>query len=217
MNFQRPFALQDDATEMLLIRHGATARPDPERPFGLVGGHSDPPLGRRGETQAAAVAERLGSTPRAAIFVTPLQRTAQTAAPLAQRWGALPLVVPELREVHLGAWEEGGEFGRRVLDDDPVWKAAFAQERWDLIAGAEAHDAFTARVAEGMRVVADAVGPGARGIAVVHGAVIAEACRAATRSRPFAFLGAENGSFTRLVRFADGEWRLQSFNDVGHL
>lgn len=217
INFQRPFALGAGDTEVLLVRHGATARPDPDRPFGLVAGHSDPPLGRRGQAQAQAVADLLAPAPPVALFVTTLRRTAQTAAPLASRWGAVPTVVPELREVHLGAWEAAGEFGRRVLDDDPAWREAFDQERWDVIPGAEPRGAFAGRVAEGMRRVAEAIGPEARGIAVVHGAVIAEACRTATGSRPFAFIGAENGSVTRLVRSSEGRWRVRSFNDIGHL
>lgn len=217
IDFQRPFALGAGATELLLVRHGATARPDPERPFRLVGEQNDPPLGRRGEAQAAAVATLLGPSPAAPLFVTTLQRTVQTAAPLAGWWGVVPEVVAELREVALGEWEAGGEFGRRVLAGDPVWREAWARERWDVIPGAEAQRAFRARVAAGLRRVADAVGPGARGVAIVHGAVIGEACRAATLSTPFAFLGAENGSVTRLVRDPDGGWRVRSFNDIGHL
>ena len=59
--------------------------------------------------------------------------------------------------------------------------------------------------------------PGATSVAVVHGGVIGELARQATRSRPFAFVHADNASITRLVAFADGRRLLRSFNDTAHL
>jgi probable phosphoglycerate mutase len=53
--------------------------------------------------------------------------------------------------------------------------------------------------------------------AFVHGAVIGEICRQATRSRPFAFVHADNGSISRLVVFGDGDWLLRAFNETTHL
>ena len=46
-------------------------------------GHGDPPLAPEGELQAQALADRLAGEDLSGLFVTPLQRTAQTAAPLA--------------------------------------------------------------------------------------------------------------------------------------
>jgi probable phosphoglycerate mutase len=56
-------------------------------------------------------------------------------------------------------------------------------------------------------------------VAVVytHSGVIAEACRQATGSEPFAFLNSTNGSLTRLVRMPNGRWVLVSFNETAHL
>ena len=50
-----------------------------------------------------------------------------------------------------------------------------------------------------------------------HGGVIAEICRQATASRPFAFVHADNCSISRVVVFADGRRMLRSFNDTNHL
>ena len=50
-----------------------------------------------------------------ALFVTPLARTQQTAAPLADELALEPLVEPDLREVYLGDWE--GMFGRHPIRD----------------------------------------------------------------------------------------------------
>ena len=54
-----------------------------ENPFPLVDGHGDPELHPNGEQQAIAVGERLKHEKIDAIYVTSLQRTVQTAAPLA--------------------------------------------------------------------------------------------------------------------------------------
>jgi hypothetical protein len=54
-------------------------------------------------------------------------------------------------------------------------------------------------------------------VAVTHSAVIAEICRQATSSQPFAFLANGNGALTRLVRMPDRRWMLLSFNETEHL
>src|SRR3954463_7074005 len=213
---QRAFALPPDATEVVLVRHGASAAAVPGEPFEMVEGHADPPLAPEGERQARMVAERLARESFAGLFVTTLQRTAQTAAPLARLTGLEPVVVPELREVGLGDWE-GGELRIRAANRDPKFFEVVAAERWDVIPGAEPADDFAARVRTGFQSVLEAVGPGAAGCAVVHGGVIGELARQATRSRPFAFVHADNCSISRLVVFADGRQLLRSFNDTAHL
>jgi probable phosphoglycerate mutase len=213
---QRPFAPPPDATELVLVRHGASAAAVPGEPFEMVEGHADPPLAPEGEEQALAVGERLADEDLAALFVTPLQRTAQTAAPLAERLGLEPVVVPELREVHLGEWE-GGELRIRVAHADPLVPRIFGEERWDVIPGAEPMEAFAERVRAGVESILAATGPGVTAAAVLHGGVIGEICRQATGSRRMAFIHADNASITRLVVFGDGRWLLRSFNDIAHL
>lgn len=213
---QRPFALPPGATEIVLVRHGASAAAVPGTPFPIVDGRGDPPLAPAGEAQARAVAERLAGEGLAALFVTTLRRTAQTAAPLAEAIGMMPAVVPELAEVHLGEWE-GGEYRIRAAQGDPLVWRIFEQERWDLIPGAETPDALEARVRAGVERVVRETGPDAVAAAVVHGGIVGEVCRQATRSRPFAFIHADNGSLTRLVVLPGGRWLLRSFNDIAHL
>lgn len=214
---QHQFTLPPDATELVIVRHGASQAATAGEPFELVDGHSDPPLAPEGEAQAAAVADRLsGEAAPAALFVTPLRRTQQTAAPLAAAAGLEPEVVPELREVHLGDWE-GGEFRVRVAHGDPLVARIFAEGRWDVIPGAEAADAFAERVRAGVERVVARAGRGVSVAAVLHGGVIGEICRQATDGRPLAFIHADNASITRVVVFADGRWLLRSFNDTSHL
>ncbi|MDP9385817.1 MAG: histidine phosphatase family protein [Actinomycetota bacterium] len=213
---QRPFALPPDATEMVLLRHGATAAPARGVRHPMLDGRGDPPLTEIGEAQAARAAERLAAEAPAAVFVTGLQRTAQTAAPLASRLGLEPVEIPELREVFLGDWE-GGEFRIRMADQDPLAIRVVVEESWELIPNAESAEGVAARTRAGIERAVELTGAGRTGVAVVHGGVIGDLCRQATGSRPFAFLHADNASISRLVVFGDGRWLLRSFNDVAHL
>jgi broad specificity phosphatase PhoE len=51
---------------------------------------------------------------------------------------------------------------------------------------------------------------------VTHGGVIAALLAMATGSRPFAFLGADNASISRLV-ITPQRWILRGYNDTAHL
>ena len=213
---QRSFIRPPGATELVLVRHGASADAIPGEPFPLVDGHGDPPLSPAGEQQAQALAERLAAERLDALFVTGLTRTVQTAAPLAERAGLEPQVVSELREVRLGDWE-GGEFRIRVQSGDPIAIRAVSEERWDVIPGAESMEALAERTHAGVQRILEAVGPDATAAAVVHGGIIGELCRQATGSRPFAFVHSDNCSVSRIVVLPDGRWLLRTFNDVAHL
>ena len=213
---QRGFAAPPGATEILLVRHGASAPAFPDRPFPIVGGQSDPELAPDGRLQAEALAERLGAEPISALFVTPLRRTAETAAPLAARLELAPIVIPELAEVRLGDWE-GGEWRIRAANGDPLVARVFAEERWDVIPNAEPAADFARRVRSGIERVVEQSGPDVLVAAVAHAAVITELCHQATQSRPFAFVTVDNASITRLIVLPDGRWLLRGFNDVAHL
>ena len=213
---QRRFALPPDAIEIVIIRHGASAHAVPDEPFDLIDGHADPALAPEGHEQAQRVAQRLRDEPLAKLFVTPLQRTHQTAQPLAEHHRLEPIVINELREVHLGDWE-GGEMRIRAAQGDPLFFRILEEERWDVIPGAESLDAFAARVRQGVEEVVAQAEPGTSVAAILHGGVIGEICRQASDSRPFAFVHADNCSITRLVVFGNGRWLVRSFNDTAHL
>jgi probable phosphoglycerate mutase len=104
-----------------------------------------------------------------------------------------------------------------MAEGDPIAIRAVAEERWEVIPGAETMEALAARVRAGIQAVAALAGPDTHVAAIVHGGVIGEVCRQATGSRPFAFVHADNGSLTRLIVLPDGGWLLRSFNDTAHL
>ncbi|MGH9072464.1 MAG: histidine phosphatase family protein, partial [Acidimicrobiales bacterium] len=119
-----------------------------------------------------------------------------------------------LREVHLGEWE-GGLFRQRVGERHPVAQRMLAEERWDVIPGAEPMDRFSARVRAALEGIASRHAD--QTVAVfTHGGVIAQALAGATGARRFAFVGVDNAAISHLVVAAD-RWVLRCFNDVAHL
>ncbi|HEY2055498.1 MAG TPA: histidine phosphatase family protein [Solirubrobacterales bacterium] len=213
---QTPYELPPGATELIMVRHGASSPPIEGIPNPLVGGHSDPALAEPGRAQAELVAAELRHEPISAIFVSTLRRTAETAAPLAAATGLEPIALADLREVFLGDFE-GGEYRVRVARGDPTIARVFAEEAWSAIPNAETFEEFGPRVAGGVAEIVRRVGPDRAAVAVLHGAVIGQLCRQATVSRPFAFVHADNGSLSRLIVNPDGRWLLRSFNDISHL
>jgi len=211
---QQRFEPPPGATELLLVRHGQSQAYLDGSPFALVGGQGDPPLSDAGEEQARRVGARLAAEGVDAIYVTPLQRTAQTAAPLARQLGLDCRVEADLREVHLGEWE-GGLFRKMVAQGHPISLRMAADERWDVIPGAEPAQEFAGRVRAAIERLA-AAHPGQRVAAFTHGGTIGQALALAADSRPFAFVGASNASISRLVITAE-RWIVRSYNETAHL
>ena len=124
------------STELLLVRHGASADAVEGEAFELVEGQGDPPLSQVGRHQAELVARRLVAEPFDGMYVSTLRRTAETAAPLVERTGMHPVVDADLREIFLGEWE-GGHLRQKAADGDPTFEQVLREQRWDVIPGAE--------------------------------------------------------------------------------
>jgi probable phosphoglycerate mutase len=197
-----------------LVRHGASADAVEGESFELLEGQGDPPLSALGRQQAELVAARLAREEPDALYISTLRRTAETAAPLIQRTGLTSVVDPDIREVFLGQWE-GGEFRQKVVDQDPLAQRMFAEQRWDVIPGAESATAFATRLRNAVTRIAAAHVDG-RVVVVSHGAAIGEILAQATSASPFAFVGADNTSISRLIVTPD-RWLLRGFNDIAHL
>jgi probable phosphoglycerate mutase len=211
---QTQFPSFPGTTEILLIRHGESEPYVQGHPFPLADGHGDPALSPEGTAQAERLAERLAVDGVDAIYVSTLRRTSQTAAPLARRLGLTPCVEADLREAYLGEWE-GGIYRQRVAEGDPLVLKCWTEERWDVIPGAEAADAFADRV-RGVIERLVAGHPDQRVAVFTHGGVIGQVLAIATRSRPFAFIAADNASVSRLAVVGD-QWIVRSYNDTAHL
>ena len=211
---QRPYVGPPGSTELLLVRHGASADSLEGETFELVEGQGDPPLSEAGRHQAEQVGLRLAQEPFDALYVSTLQRTVQTAAPLVARTGMTPVVDADLREVFLGEWE-GGVLRVKAADEDPLFKKVMAEQRWDVIAGAESRQAFGGRLRRAVERIT-ASHPGGRIVVFSHGAAIGEILAQATGSDPFAFVGPDNASISKLVVTPD-RWIIRGYNDTTHL
>ena len=210
--FRRP----PGACEILLVRHGESAPYRDGMSHPMVDGQGDPPLDPVGVEQAQHVADRFrhSGEPITAVYVTTLQRTVQTAAPMLEVLGMEATVEPRLREVHLGDWE-GGELRRRYANGDPLTRRLSETGRWDILPGAESGDAFAERVRTGVNDIASRH-PDQLVVVVVHGGVIGQVMAQATGAPPLGFGGADNGSISHLVVW-DGHWIVRCFNDTSHL
>jgi probable phosphoglycerate mutase len=146
--------------------------------------------------------------------VSTLQRTAQTAAPLVARCGLTPVVDADLREVFLGEWE-GGLLREKAADGDPLFARLMSEQRWDLVPGAESRQVFGDRLRAAVERVTTAH-PGGRVVVFSHGAAIGEILAQATESAPFAFIGPDNASISRIV-VSPERWIIRGYNDTAHL
>ncbi len=136
-SFPQTFFQPDPGScQILLVRHGQSAPFVEGEDFPMVDGQGDPPLSPLGEWQAEQVGIRLADEPITALYCSTLQRTAQTAAPLAGRLGLDVTVDANLREVHLGEGE-GGKFRKMVADGHPAVLAMREKNDWGQVPGAE--------------------------------------------------------------------------------
>jgi probable phosphoglycerate mutase len=87
---------------ILLIRHGENEYVKTGRLAGrLPGVH----LNDKGRTQAQAVADKLAGSPVKAIYSSPLERTMETAEPIAKALGLEIIQRPGLIETDVGEWQ----------------------------------------------------------------------------------------------------------------
>lgn len=211
---QHRFTAPKGAADLILIRHGETQAAVRGQNFPMVGGQGDPALRPEGHAQAEAVGARLRDHPIDAIYVTTMQRTHQTAAPLAAHLGMTPRVEADLREVFLGDWD-GGEFRFRAAEGDPAILRARDRHEWGELPGAETTAAFQTRVRRGLLRIAAAHADELVAV-VVHGGVVGAALALATGAKAFSFSGAANGSISRLVVHGE-DMVVRGFNDCAHL
>jgi probable phosphoglycerate mutase len=110
---------------ILLIRHGH----NPTVGVRLTGRLPGINLNELGNKQALCLAHNLASLPIAAIYSSPLERTRETAAPLAEALH-LPVIIDEgLQEVDFGIWsgQTLKQFARKKMWQTVMTRASQAQ------------------------------------------------------------------------------------------
>ncbi len=204
---------------VILLRHGRTAA----NTEGVLAGWT-PGVGldEVGRAQAAAVAERLAAAPVCRVVSSPLQRTLETASPLAERLGLHVVEEADLGECRYGAWT-----GRSLKDlaTETLWAAVQgnpsgvtfpASPEWP----GESLAAMSARAVGAIRRVDAQVaaehGEGACWVAVSHGdvikAVLADAL--GTHLDQFQRIQVDPGSVSQ-IRYAGGRPTVLGINGDG--
>jgi probable phosphomutase (TIGR03848 family) len=111
-------ATRPSFTTVLLVRHGVTATTGIVLPGRAPGLH----LSERGVAQAEEAARRIGELPKkpVALYVSPLERARETAAPIATALRLRPKIERGLLECDFGAWT-----GKKLqlLAKKPEWRA----------------------------------------------------------------------------------------------
>jgi probable phosphoglycerate mutase len=147
---------------VLFVRHGTTPTTGKKLP-GRAPGLS---LSEKGRAQAAAVAERIAALPKAptAIYASPLERTRETAAPIARALGLRVRSATGLLELDVGEWTEK-PLTRLFRDKD--WPKV---QRWPSGFRFPGGESFSEMSARAMDAVVDlvAVHPGETIVAVSH-------------------------------------------------
>ena len=88
-------------TRVLLVRHGATTLSAEDR----FAGSTDVALSDQGRDQARRLGARLADDGIGAVYCSPMRRTLETAALVAEPHGLSPVTRPGLREIDHGRWE----------------------------------------------------------------------------------------------------------------
>ncbi len=155
-----------------LVRHAQTAWNGQNR----LQGHSDQPLNALGLQQAQHVgayfrAVHMNGSSLAAVYVSPLQRTRQTAEAITRQTGLVPQIEPELAEMSLGAWEglTPEEIDAQFDGGYDLWRVSPSRVR---IPGAEPSVQFHQRVERVFARIAQRH-PQQDVVIVTHGGVIA--------------------------------------------
>jgi probable phosphoglycerate mutase len=86
----------------LLVRHGET---DYNKKMVIAGRLPGVHLNKKGQHQAEALAEKLSALPIKAIYASPLERTMETAQPLAKALQLEAVPTPGLLETDCGEWQ----------------------------------------------------------------------------------------------------------------
>jgi probable phosphomutase (TIGR03848 family) len=127
-------------TQILLIRHAVN---DVMLAKKLAGWMPEVHLNEEGRRQAEAVAERLSAIQISAIYASPLERTIETAEPLARRLGLEIYAREGLGEVRYGDWT-----GKSLeeLSKQDAWKIVQVYPSGMRFPGGEAIREMQARV-----------------------------------------------------------------------
>ncbi|MFI5884625.1 bifunctional RNase H/acid phosphatase [Streptomyces sp. NPDC051554] len=200
----------------VLLRHGETPL-TPQKRFSGSGG-TNPSLSPVGQDQATRAATALAARGTIQhIIASPLARTRETAAAVADRLG-LPVTIEEgLRETDFGAWEglTFGEVRERYPEDLTTW---LADPTAQPTGGGESF-ADTATRIVATRDKLTAAYAGRTVLLVTHVTPIKTFVQLALGAPPESLFRMElsAASISAVAYYADGNASVRLFNDTSHL
>lgn len=200
----------------VLLRHGETPL-TPQKRFSGSGG-TDPALSDVGREQAERAAEALARRGTIQhILASPLTRTRQTAAAVAERLGIEVTVEDGLIETDFGAWEglTFGEVRERYPDDLTTW---LSDPEAEPTGGGESFAATATRIAA-TRDKLVAAYAGRTVLLVTHVTPIKTFVRLALGAPPESLFRMElsAASLSAVAYYADGNASVRLLNDTSHL
>lgn len=197
-------------TLITLVRHGETFA----NQAGLWHGSTDTELTERGALQAERVALHVARTrpDLRALYVSPLKRARDTAAPLGERLNLALHTEAALREYHLGEWE--GRSYDDLIGNERLFERMRSEPDWRP-GGGESSREVSERLADALAGIA-ARHPGERIAIVTHGGALNLGLGRLLDDLPSAWRRVvENASVSELC-FAPKPM-LRSFNHTAHL
>ncbi len=128
-------------TVILLIRHGENDWVGKKLAGRLPGVH----LNKNGQQQAETIAEVLAEAPIQAIYSSPLERTVETATPLAKKINLPIIQESNLQEINFGDWQ-----GKSIkqLSRRKLWKTVQEKPAEMVFPNGESFSAAQTRLAE---------------------------------------------------------------------
>jgi probable phosphoglycerate mutase len=193
--------------ELVLVRHALPVRRE------LVEGIADPELAPDGASQAGRLADYLAVEDIAAIYVSPLKRAIETAAPLAAKLGITPVVDDDISEFDRNS-KEYVPIEELRGTDDPRWLKMIRGE-WEE--GHDHPDLFRKRVIEACERIIERH-PGERVVAVCHGGVINQyLAHILGIQTQLGFFYPQYTSIHRVVASRNGLRSLSTLNETAHL
>ncbi|WIM97938.1 bifunctional RNase H/acid phosphatase [Actinoplanes oblitus] len=205
----------ENATRLILVRHGATAM----TAQGRYSGRGDVPLTDEGEAQAMAAAGRVAGLSRdvGAVLTSPLARCVRTAELIAAEVGGMPVtVLDDLIECDFGLWE--GKTFAEVQEGWPREMAAWLESTSVAPPRGESFQAVAKRVRGAMAKIVQAY-PGQVVVVVSHVSpiklILRDALAAGDAFLHRLFLDAAGVSTMDI--WPDGNIAVRSVNETAHL
>ena len=200
----------------VLLRHGETPL-TPQKRFSGSGG-TNPSLSPVGQDQATRAATALAARGTIQhIIASPLTRTRETAAAVANRLGLDVTIEEGLRETDFGAWEglTFGEVRERYPDDLTTW---LADPTAQPTGGGESFADTATRIAA-TRDKLTATYAGRTVLLVTHVTPIKTFVQLALGAPPESLFRMElsAASISAVAYYADGNASVRLFNDTSHL